>query len=183
MYVRRGVPLLPEIDGGAQERRRRASTENVAGIVGLATALRLAQEGRASYNAHCEQLRDRLIDGILERIPFARLNGHRTERLPNNASFCFEFVEGEGILLKLDQRGIAASSGSACTSGTLEPSHVLIAMGVPTEIAHGSLRLTVGRKSTSEQVEHVLEVLPGIIEELRAISPLYAEHVRTTAVH
>lgn len=181
LYVRRGVPLLPEIDGGAQERRRRASTENVAGIVGLATALRLAQEEKASYNAHCTRLRDRLIDGILERIPFVRLNGPRTQRLPNNASFCFEFVEGEGILLKLDQRGIAASSGSACSSGEIEPSHVLTAMGVPPEVAHGSLRLTVGKSNTSEQIDRVLEELPEIIDELRAISPLYAEHVRTAA--
>ncbi len=178
LYVRRGVPLLPLIEGGAQERRRRAGTENVPGIVGLATALRLVQEERDSLSAHCAHLRDRLFEGLLGAIPFARLNGHRTQRLPNNVNLCFEFVEGESVLLKLDQLGICASSGSACTSGALEPSHVLRAMGVPPEVALGSLRLTVGRMNTSEQIERVLSVLPGIIEELRRMSPLYLERVR-----
>ena len=168
LYVRRGVPLLPQMQGGGQERNRRSSTENVAGIVGLATALRLVEEGREGYGAHCTALRDRLIEGILAAIPGTRLNGHRTLRLPNNANFCFEAVSGEALLVKLDQLGICASSGSACTAGALEPSHVLTAMGVPAELAHGSLRLSVGRENTLEEVEYVLEVLPGIIEQLRS---------------
>jgi cysteine desulfurase len=182
LYVRRGVPLLPQMQGGAQERRRRASTENVAGIVGLATALEIAHEERVSYNTHCLQLRERLIDGIVAAIPFTWLNGHRTQRLPNNANFCFEFVEGEAILLKLDQLGICGSSGSACTSGALEPSHVLTAMGVPPDVAHGSLRLTVGKHNTAEEVEYVLQELPGIIEGLRAISPLYASQYQAETI-
>ncbi len=164
LYVRRGVPLLPQMHGGGQERGRRSGTENVAGIVGLAIALRLAQEEREAYNAHCLRLRDRLIAGILERIPSARLNGHPTRRLPNNAHFCFEHVDGESILVGLDQQGICASGGSACTAGALEPSHVLIAMGVPPEVARGAVRFTVGRQNTPEQIERVLDLLPRIIE-------------------
>jgi cysteine desulfurase len=167
LYVRRGVPLLPQMHGGGQERGRRASTENVAGIVGLAVALRLAQEEREAYNAHCLRLRDRLIAGLLERVPGARLNGHPTRRLPNNAHFCFEGVDGESLLVRLDREGICASGGSACTSGALEPSHVLAAMGVPPAVARGALRLTVGRQNTPEQIERVLDLLPHIIEELR----------------
>jgi cysteine desulfurase len=167
LYARRGVPLLPQMHGGGQERNRRSSTENVAGIVGLATALRLVEEGREEYSAHCTTLRDRLIEGILAGIPGARLNGHRTLRLPNNANFCFAEVAGEMILVKLDQAGICASSGSACTAGALEPSHVLTAMGIPTELAHGSLRLSVGRENAVEEIEYVLDVLPGIIAQLR----------------
>ncbi|MGC8960150.1 MAG: cysteine desulfurase NifS [Chloroflexia bacterium] len=168
LYVRRGVPLLPQIHGGGQERGRRAGTENVAGIVGLAAALRLAQAERGAYNAHCIRLRDRLIAGLLERVPRARLNGHPTRRLPNNVHFCFEHVDGESLLVRLDQQGICASGGSACTAGALEPSHVLVAMGVPPEMARGALRLTVGRQNTPEQIERVLELLPPIIEALRA---------------
>lgn len=164
LYVRRGVPLLPQMHGGGQERGRRSGTENVAGIVGLAIALRLAQEEREAYNAHCLRLRDRLIAGILERIPSARLNGHPTRRLPNNAHFCFEHVDGESILVGLDQQGICASGGSACTAGALEPSHVLIAIGVPPEVARGAVRFTVGRQNTPEQIERVLDLLPRIIE-------------------
>jgi cysteine desulfurase len=167
LYARRGVPLVPQLHGGSQERNRRASTENVAGIVGLAAALRLAQEGRETYNAHCAALRDRLIEGILSTIPAVRLNGPRSARLPNNANFCFEAVEGESLLVKLDQLGICASGGSACTAGALEPSHVLTAMGVPAELAHGSLRLSVGRENQAEEIERVLEVLPGIVQGLR----------------
>ncbi len=166
LYVRRGVPLMPQIHGGGQERNRRSGTENVAGIVGLATALRLAQEEREAYNAHCLHLRERLIAGLLERIPSARLNGHPTRRLPNNAHFCFERVDGESLLVKLDQQGIYASGGSACTAGALEPSHVLTAMGVPPEMARGALRLTVGRQNTPEQIERVLDLLPRSIEEV-----------------
>ena len=180
LYVRRGVPIQSHVHGGGQERRRRAGTENVAGIVGLATALRLAQEGRESYHSHCLRLRDRLVEGILESIPFARLTGHPAQRLPHHASFCFEFVEGESILLKLDQLDICASSGSACMAGALEPSHVLTAMGLPPEVAHGSLRLTVGKENRAEEVERVLAVLPGIVAELRSSSALYAERVRAS---
>ncbi len=167
LYVRRGTALHPQMHGGGQERGRRPSTENVAGIVGLATALRLAQEGRDAHNAHCTALRDRLIDGILARVPGARLNGHRTQRLPNNASFCFAGIPGEMLLVKLDRLGICASSGSACHSGTLEPSHVLTALGVPPELAAGALRLSVGRDNRPEEIERVLEVLPGIVQSLR----------------
>lgn len=179
LYIRRGVPLFPQVHGGSQERRRRASTENVPGIVGLATALRLADEEREAYVAHCRPLRDRLIQGILDAIPYAHLTGHPTQRLPNHASFCFEFVEGESILLKLDQHQICASSGSACTSGALEPSHVLTALGIPPEMAHGALRLTLGKATRPEEIERVLEVLPAVIADLRAISPLYAERAGT----
>ena len=174
LYIRRGVPLLPMQTGGSHERKRRAGTENVPYIVGLATALRIAyeEEGDAT-NARIARLRDRLISGVLERIPESRLSGHPTQRLPNNASFLFKYIEGESILLNLDQMGVAASSGSACTSGSLEPSHVLTAMGYPHEVAHGSLRLTLGRENTEEDVDYVLDILPGIVEKLRRMSPLY----------
>src|SRR5215472_10410651 len=168
LYVRQGVRLLPQLQGGSQERGRRAGTENVAGIVGAATALGLAQEELPQVTPHTSALRDRLINGILA-IPRSRLTGRPTERLPNNASFCFEGVEGESILLNLDLLGIAASSGSACTSGSTEPSHVLVALGLAPEWSHGSLRLTVGRENTEEDVERVLALLPGVIEKLRGL--------------
>ncbi len=171
LYVRHGVPLMPLISGGGQERRRRAGTENVAGAVGLAEALRRAEEQRPQYVAHCAALRDRLVAGVLERVPHATLNGHPTQRLPNNANIAFEGVEGESVLLLLDQHGIAASSGSACTSGSLEASHVLQALGIPYERAIGSLRFTVGRATTEEEVDTLLEVLPAVIEQLRELSP------------
>jgi cysteine desulfurase len=167
LYVRRGVPLTPLIHGGGQERGRRSSTENVAGIVGLAEALRLAQEERESYQTHCLALREQLIEGILSRIPGAQLNGHRKQRLPNNVHFCFAGISGEAILVKLDQLGICASSGSACNVGVLEPSHVLKALGVPDELALSALRLSLGRGNTLQEVAYVLEVLPRTIVELR----------------
>ncbi|MEJ2209842.1 MAG: cysteine desulfurase NifS [Anaerolineae bacterium] len=173
LYARRGVPLLPMQTGGGHERNRRAGTENVAYAVGLATALRLAYEEAEEVNARVARLRDRLVAGVLERIPDSQLSGHPTQRLPNSASFLFKYVEGESILLNLDQMGVAASSGSACTSGSLEPSHVLMAMGFPHEVAHGSLRLTLGRENTDEDVDYVLAGLPGIVEKLRLMSPLY----------
>ncbi len=173
LYARRGVPLLPMQTGGAHERRRRAGTENIAYIVGLATALRLAYEEAEEANARITELRDRLIAGVLQRIPESQLSGHPTQRLPNNASFLFKYIEGESILLSLDLMGVAASSGSACTSGSLEPSHVLTAMGYPHEVAHGSLRLTLGKENTGEDVDYVLDILPGIVEKLRRMSPLY----------
>jgi cysteine desulfurase len=173
LYARRGVRFLPLQTGGGHERNRRAGTENVAFAVGLATALRLAHEEAEETNARIARLRDRLIAGVLERIPDSQLSGHPTQRLPNSASFLFEYVEGESILLLLDNMGVAASSGSACTSGSLEPSHVLTAMGYPHEVAHGSLRLSLGRENTEEDVDYVLEILPGIIAKLREMSPLY----------
>lgn len=170
-YVRKGTSYWPQQQGGGQERGRRAGTENTAGIVGLATALKLAYEHLESNNAHAAAMRDQLVEGVT-LIPGAHLTGHPTNRLPNNASFVFDYVEGESILLSLDMLGIGASSGSACTSSTLEPSHVLKAMGVPIERAHGSLRLTTGMDNVEEDMDRVVQVLPGIIERLRAMSPL-----------
>jgi cysteine desulfurase len=168
LYVRQGIRILPQLQGGSQERGRRAGTENVAGIVGTATALQLAYEEMPTVMPRLMALRDRLIQGVLQ-IPQSRLTGHPTERLPNNASFCFEGVEGESILLGLDMQGIAASSGSACTSGSVEPSHVLVAMGLPLEWARGSLRLTLGKENTEDDIETVLSALPGIIAKLRGL--------------
>lgn len=173
LYSRRGVTFLPLQTGGGHERGKRAGTENVPYIVGLATALRLAHEERDQSNRRIAMLRDRLVDGVLSRIPESRLTGHPTHRLANSASFLFKYIEGESILLHLDMLGIAASSGSACTSGSLEPSHVLLAMGFKHEEAHGSLRLSLGNENTEEDVEHVLALLPGIVENLRRMSPLY----------
>lgn len=174
LYVRKGVKLDSLIHGGGQERGRRAGTENVAGIVGMAKALELANAERLEMNARLTALRDRLIIGLRDRIPEIRLNGHPTERLPNNVNISIRYIEGESLLLNLDLKGIAASSGSACTSGSLEASHVLLAMGIPHEIAHGSLRLTLGRKTTEVEIDYLLEVLPPIVEKLRAMSPLYS---------
>jgi cysteine desulfurase len=176
LHARRGVPLLPMQTGGGHERRRRAGTENVAYAVGLATALRLAYDEIGEVNKRITRLRDKLIRGVLERIPETELSGHPTLRLPNSASFLFKYVEGESILLNLDLEGVAASSGSACTSGSLEPSHVLTAMGYSHEVAHGSLRLSLGKENTDQDVDHVLNVLPGIIQKLRQMSPLYQGH-------
>ncbi len=173
LYASRKAKFLPIQTGGSHERRRRAGTENIPYIVGMAAALKLAHETAEAENARLIGLRDRLIDGILDRIPEAILTGHPTERLPNSASFVFKYVEGEGILLNLDALGVCASSGSACTSTSLEPSHVLAALGVPIEIAHGSLRLSLGRENTEGDVDFVVEHLPGIIQKLREISPLY----------
>ena len=172
LYVRRGTPFTPQQFGGAQERQRRAGTENVPGIVGAAVALRLAAEERESSSQHCLELRDRLIQGVQERIERVHLNGHPTIRLPNNVNFSFDGVEGEPILLGLDFAGTAASSGSACTSGALEPSHVLLALGLPADLAQASLRLTLGRDNTQEDVEHVLRVLPELVGRLRAMPSL-----------
>jgi cysteine desulfurase len=168
LYVRQGMRILPQLQGGSQERGRRAGTENVAGTVGAASALRLAYEELPHVRPRIQALRDCLIEGILQ-IPRSRLTGHPIERLPNNASFCFEGVEGESILLNLDMLGIAASSGSACTSGAVDPSHVLVAMGLAPEWSHGSLRLSLGKGNTEEEVERVISVLPGIVEKLRGL--------------
>ena len=172
LYVRRSTPFTPQQFGGAQERQRRAGTENVPGIVGAAVALRLASEERESSSEHCLRLRDSLIQGIQERIERVHLNGHPTLRLPNNVNFSFDGVEGEPILLGLDFAGTAASSGSACTSGALEPSHVLLALGLPADLAQASLRLTLGKDNTQDDVEHVLRVLPELVGRLRAMPSL-----------
>ena len=171
LYVRRGVTFWPQQHGGGQERGRRAGTENVPGIVGLAKALELAEQNRPQYVAHCQALRDRLIQGVLERIPGAVLTGHPTQRLPNNASFCLEGIDAESLLLMLDRRGVCASSGSACTSGSLEPSHVLLAMGIQSPLALGSLRLTVGLDNTPEQIDRALDILVESVQKLRALTP------------
>jgi cysteine desulfurase len=167
LYARRGVPMLSQVTGGGQERRRRAGTENVAAIVGMARALQLAEERRPAYAAHCTALRDRIITGLLERIDGATLNGHPTQRLPNNVNLIFDGIEGESVLLLLDQQGIAASSGSACTSGSLEASHVLLALGLPHERAIGSVRFSVGQSTTQADVDTLLEVFPPIVAQLR----------------
>lgn len=170
LFVRKGVSLVPQLTGGGQERNRRSGTENVAGIVGMAKALSLAVEEMPTEIPRLQALRDELIAGVLSRIPDSRLNGHPTQRLPHNANFSFRGVEAETLLLQLDWRGIAASSGSACTSGSLEPSHVLLALGLPYEWAIGSLRLTLGRFTTREHIRQVIEALTAIVEKLRTFS-------------
>lgn len=172
LYLRKGTRIDSLIDGGSQEKNRRAGTENVAGIVGMGKAAELAEKRLVQGEEDkIIKLRDRLIKDIAEKIDHVHLNGHPTKRLPGNVNFCFEFIEGESMLLNLDIEGVAASSGSACTSGSLEPSHVLLAIGLPPEIAHGSLRLTLGKDNTEEEVEYVIGILPKIIEKLRALSP------------
>jgi cysteine desulfurase len=173
LFIRRGVKIDSLITGGAQERNRRAGTENVPAIVGMGKAIELAYENLDGHNERLISLRDSLIDKIRENIPYVRLNGHPTKRLPGNVNFCFRFIEGESLLLSLDMEGIAASSGSACTSGTLDPSHVLLAIGLPHEIAHGSLRLTLGDFNTEEEIDYVVEKLVKIVDRLRQMSPLY----------
>lgn len=181
LYVRSGTRWQPQQQGGAQERNRRAGTENTAGMVGLAEALRLANQDREVQNAYVQRLRDRLIRGVLARIPDAELTGHPELRLPNSASFVIRYVEGESVLLSLDVQGIAASSGSACTSGALEPSHVVTALGYPPEVGRGSLRLTVGRDNTVEEIDRALDALVPAIENLRAMSPAYATRMAAKA--
>ena len=178
LYVRKGVRLPSFIHGGAQESKRRAGTENVAGIVGFGKAVELATAEMQERNERLRQMRDRLIDGVLASIPHARLNGARYNRLPGHANFSFEFIEGESMLMLLDMNGIYASSGSACTSGSLDPSHVLLAIGLPHEVAHGSLRLTLGRENTMEDVDYILEKLPPIVQRLREMSPLYEDFIK-----
>lgn len=173
LYIRNGVKIENLIHGGGQERGKRAATENLAGIIGLAKALELTEAERVQTCERLTVLRDRLISGIEERIPYCRLNGPRDRRICNNVNFSFQYVEGESILMLLDMCGIAASSGSACASGSLDPSHVLLAIGLPHEIAHGSLRLSIGDETTEEDIDYVLEKLPPIIERLRAMSPLF----------
>jgi cysteine desulfurase len=172
LFIRKGVRIDNILHGGAQERNRRAGTENLAGIVGTGKAIELAATGIEEKGARIRKMRDRLITDILASIPYTRLNGHPSQRLPGNLNISFEFIEGESMLLLLDSFGICASTGSACTSGSLEPSHVLLATGMPAEIAHGSLRLTLGVENTDEEVEYVLETLPKVVSRLREMSPL-----------
>lgn len=178
LYIRENVRLQPLIHGGAQERGRRAGTLNVPGIVGFGTAAALAGETMQERATRETALRDYLIDRVLAEIPYTRLNGHRQDRLPGNAHFCFRFIEGESLLILLDQRGICGSSGSACTSGALDPSHVLLAIGLPHEIAHGSLRLTLSAENTREELDRTVEALKEIVGRLRDMSPLYEDFVR-----
>jgi cysteine desulfurase len=173
LYVRKGIKISSLIHGGHQERGKRAGTENVPSIVGMAKALKLATDNIESYNSKLLALRDRTIDEIMEKIPFVRLNGDRNKRLPGNVNLSFQYIEGESLLLMLDMKGIAASSGSACTSGSLDPSHVLLAIGLPHEIAHGSLRLTYGESNTDEDVTYLINTLIPIVNRLREMSPLY----------
>ena len=181
-YCRRGIPLPSLIDGGAQERGKRAGTENVAGIVGLGAALRLANEEMSETSARVSAMRDRLIDGILQTIPMCRLNGPRHNRLPGNCNISFLGIEGESLLLRLDLAGIAASSGSACASSSLDPSHVLLAIGLPHEVAHGSVRLSLSDYNTEEDVDYILEKLPEIVSTLRSMSPLW-EQIQKGQIH
>lgn len=174
LFVRRGTPILPLILGGGQERERRSGTENIPGIVGLSVALQAADARREEVSAHCTALRDRIIGHITNNISGSRLNGHPTERLPNNVNFSFQGVEGEPILLGLDMAGIAASSGSACSSGSLEPSHVLLALGQSAELARGSLRLTLGKNNTGDEIEYLIQRLTALLEQLRQLPSLTA---------
>ena len=178
LYIRKGVKIRSFSHGGAQERKRRAGTENVPGIVGYGAAVERAVRTMEERTAMERKLRDHLIDRVLHEVPYTRLNGHRTRRLPNNANFSFQFVEGESLLIMLDMEGICGSSGSACTSGSLDPSHVLLAIGLPHEIAHGSLRLTLSEETTEEELDYVVEAIKKIVEKLRGMSPLYEDFVR-----
>ena len=178
LYIRKGVKIRSFIHGGAQERKRRAGTENVPGIVGLGKAVERAVSTRKERADKEKELRDYLIGRVLKEIPYTRLNGHRTMRLPNSANFSFQFIEGESLLIMLDMEGICGSSGSACTSGSLDPSHVLLAIGLPHEIAHGSLRLTLSEETTKEELDFVVESLKKIIDRLRSMSPLYEDFVK-----
>ena len=175
LYIKKGVRISNLIHGGQQERGKRATTENVAGIVGLSAALKLSLDNFEANTEKMIKLRDMFIDTVLNKIPYCRLNGHRTERLPGNANISFEFIEGESMLLMLDMNGIAASSGSACTSGSLDPSHVLLAIGLPHGIAHGSLRVTFSHHNTEKDVETIVNVLEKTVQRLRDMSPLYEE--------
>lgn len=181
MYIRKGVKILSFIHGGAQERKRRAGTHNVPGIVGMGKAAELAGKNMGERSAKEIALREHLIERVLAEIPYTRLNGERSNRLPNNASFCFRYIEGESLLILLDQAGICASSGSACTSGSLDPSHVLLAIGLPHEIAHGSLRLSLSEKNTMEEIDDTVDELKKIIERLRSMSPLYEDFIKKQA--
>ena len=178
LYIRKGVKIRSFVHGGAQERKRRAGTENIPGIVGYGAAVERAMNTMKERTDKEIELRDYLIDRILKEVPYTRLNGHRTNRLPNNANFSFQFIEGESLLIMLDMEGICGSSGSACTSGSLDPSHVLLAIGLPHEIAHGSLRLTLSDETTKEDIDFVVEKVKEIVARLRDMSPLYEDFMK-----
>jgi len=178
LYIRTGVKIRSFMHGGAQERKRRAGTENVPGIVGFGKAAKLAIPSMEERARHESELRDYLMDRIMEEIPYARINGDRNNRLPNNANFAFQFIEGESLLIMLDSKGICGSSGSACTSGSLDPSHVLLAIGLPHEIAHGSLRLTMSEDNTKEEMDYVVDSIKEIVQRLRDMSPLYEDFMK-----
>lgn len=178
LYIRKGVKIRSFLHGGAQERKRRAGTENVPGIVGFGKAVELAIATMEERTAKERKLRDHLINRVLKEIPFTRVNGDRTNRLPNNVNLCFQFVEGESLLIMLDMKGICGSSGSACTSGSLDPSHVLLAIGLPHEIAHGSLRLTLGEDTTLEDIDYTVDAVKEIVTQLREMSPLYEDYMK-----
>ncbi|MFH1380241.1 MAG: cysteine desulfurase NifS [bacterium] len=175
LYIKKGIHLVPLLHGGHHERNRRAGTENIAGIVGMAKALELSAEDMLSEENRIRTLRDKLQKNLMQKIPYAKLNGHPEHRLSNTLNISFEFIEGEGIILSMDIKGLAVSTGSACTSGTLEPSHVLKAMGVPIEAAHGSIRFSLGRSNSASDIDYVIKTMPGIIEKLRSISPLWED--------
>ena len=181
LYIRTGVKIRSFIHGGAQERKRRAGTENVPGIVGLGAAVKRAFASMEERTGKEKEMRDYLIGRVLEEIPYTRLNGHPTDRLPGNTNFSFRFIEGESLLIRLDMKGICGSSGSACTSGSLDPSHVLLAIGLPHEIAHGSLRLTLNEEITRDDIDYVVESLKEIVEGLRRMSPLYEDFLKKQA--
>lgn len=178
LYIRKGVKIRSFVHGGAQERKRRAGTENVPGIVGFGTAVARAVRTMEERTSKEAELRDYLIERVLEEVPYTKLNGHPTMRLPNNANFSFRFIEGESLLIMLDMKGICGSSGSACTSGSLDPSHVLLAIGLPHEIAHGSLRLTLSEETTKEEIDYVVESIKEIVANLRNMSPLYEDFLK-----
>ena len=178
LYIRKGVRLQQFMNGGAQERNRRAGTENLASIVGIGKAIELATADIDAHNAQLSAIRDHMIERILKEIPYTRLNGHPTTRLPGNVNVCFRFIEGESLLMLLDAKGIAGSSGSACTSGSLDPSHVLLAIGLPHEIAHGSLRLSLSEENTMEEADYVVDALVEIVSRLRSMSPLYDDFIK-----
>lgn len=178
LYIRKGVKIRSFVHGGAQERKRRAGTENVPGIVGFGKAAELAAANMDKRTAKEAELRDYLMERVMKEVPFTRVNGHRKNRLPNNVNFCFQFIEGESLLIMLDMEGICASSGSACTSGSLDPSHVLLAIGLPHEIAHGSLRLTLGADTTKEDIDVTVEAIKKIVTQLRNMSPLYEDYMK-----
>ena len=177
LYIRKGVRLQQFMNGGAQERNRRAGTENLASIVGIGKAIEIATANIDAHNEKLSAIRDHMIERILKEIPYTRLNGHPTTRLPGNVNVCFRFIEGESLLMLLDAKGIAASSGSACTSGSLDPSHVLLAIGLPHEIAHGSLRLSLSEENTMEEADFVVDSLVEIVARLRSMSPLYDDFI------
>lgn len=181
LYIRKGVKIRSFIHGGSQERKRRAGTENVPGIVGYGVAAKLAADTLVERTSKELELRDYLIGRITGEIPYCRLNGHPVKRLPNNCNISFQFIEGESLLIMLDMEGIAASSGSACTSGSLDPSHVLLAIGLPHEIAHGSLRLTLSAETTKEDIDYTVDTIKRIVERLRNMSPLYEDFIKKQA--